>query len=769
MTTTATRTPVQHPKRVSSSSPSLSPPTLSKPTLSARSAVPPRVASTVKGPVRRTSLRSATPPNPTTGANNTESKEWFATQLKQETELKEQLLLRLENKEQSILQITKDNDQLSSSLKTAESRLVELYADQRRAEDELGARIEVIEKLRSQVREIEREKREVQRRYNEQTSTFEAERQAFYDNEQHLKSRIQSLSQARRQPVLASPSIHEYDSETEPEEEEPATPVPSSTADDHDSEPPEVTALKLELSTLSTSYLSIQNTLVLLQSQLVDLKRVNQELQEENESYNILLRERTLTGQFDLSKGLNGAHSDSTDGDSVARTRDDDAGSMRSTSRSLLDPVDETPEGGDMDPSLVNGFDAPDNDSVSSSHRSGGRHARRNNTGSASQSPTRGETLADLPITGPGLDLAAELGRAENRDSYDPSGRRSRKASTADRKPSNGSGPRPEVDALRSEVKILKDANKALSLYASKILDRIIATEGFEHVLAVDYTDKAEPAPAISSSNSPPVASKKPRPQSVMVGRTVSSSSDNYPSPMMSPTERLTTFESIRAEAASSKSPPIPATVKASRRSLSFDWKGFSMFGGDKKSESSNLRPLTLTTGASSVLGVARKLDTEEDDDDRRERERLNATMKLMGIEKPVDAPTPIIERSSSSSAATPTTSAPQKFSFFRRSTVITPNNNTEQSSMKSVSSNSPRLEGSNPNLTQEALEQAEVEGKIAQLDARERSLSMELANGSGSGFTEMRMSSRRGRRSDGRSSGSTIWSAGLSQGTQDE
>jgi hypothetical protein len=51
----------------------------------------------------------------------------------------------------------------------------------------------------------------------------------------------------------------------------------------------------------------MQNTLVLLQSQLVDLKRVNKELQEENESYNILLRERTLTGQFDLSEQLNGA------------------------------------------------------------------------------------------------------------------------------------------------------------------------------------------------------------------------------------------------------------------------------------------------------------------------------------------------------------------------------------------------------------------------------------------------------------------------------
>ena len=35
-------------------------------------------------------------------------------------------------------------------------------------EEDLAARIEVIDKLRSQVRELEKEKRDTQRRYNEQ-------------------------------------------------------------------------------------------------------------------------------------------------------------------------------------------------------------------------------------------------------------------------------------------------------------------------------------------------------------------------------------------------------------------------------------------------------------------------------------------------------------------------------------------------------------------------------------------------------------------------
>ena len=35
-------------------------------------------------------------------------------------------------------------------------------------EEEMAARMEVIEKLRTQVRELEKEKRDIQRRYNEQ-------------------------------------------------------------------------------------------------------------------------------------------------------------------------------------------------------------------------------------------------------------------------------------------------------------------------------------------------------------------------------------------------------------------------------------------------------------------------------------------------------------------------------------------------------------------------------------------------------------------------
>jgi predicted nuclease with TOPRIM domain len=81
-------------------------------------------------------------------------------------------LLQVQNKEQTITELTSENDHLSSALNSAEGRLAELYADQNRMEDELATRIEVVEKLRIQSRELEKERRDLQRRYNEQVSVF---------------------------------------------------------------------------------------------------------------------------------------------------------------------------------------------------------------------------------------------------------------------------------------------------------------------------------------------------------------------------------------------------------------------------------------------------------------------------------------------------------------------------------------------------------------------------------------------------------------------
>ena len=603
-----------------------------------------------------------------------------------------------------------------------------------------------------------------------QTATFEAERQSFYDNEQHLKSRIQSLTQARKQTEITSPSEDEPETE-EHESEELENKIPdvpqiqTQNFNDPETEPAEMTSLRLELSTLSTSYSSLQSTLALLRTQLVDLKRVNHELQEENESFMILLRERTLSGQFDVMKQVD-SNTSSEEGEEDA-DESEDVGSIKSIGHGTLGTVEEMPEESEpgLDPHVPESH-------PSSSRRRRGEAARKRGSLEPVDKP-RGESLADLPITGPGLDLASELGRAESKDVLESPGdsvvksKRGKKDHRKSLLSDDGQGPEQvnvttHIDALRLEVKSLKDANKALSLYASKIIDRIISVEGFEHVLAVDY-DK-EPTPSNASKPAPaPVAkppAKQPRPQSLMVNRSTSS-----------PVPSLDSFKFGSSPQTAVPKTPVPATpAKANRRSLSFDWKSFSMFSGEKKAENPSLRPLKLKPGSNAVTG-ARKLETEEDDDDRRERERLNATMKLMGITQASQSPTittsvPMQRNSSSpATASSATTPNQSRFSFFRSLSTT----NSETASLNSVNSNLRfSVGGDSPsNLTTEALRQAEAEESLAALDAHERALSAEIARGASGGLTEIlprsfhgEERSRRSRKS--RESGSTVWSAGM-------
>ncbi|KAJ4483991.1 hypothetical protein C8R41DRAFT_910789 [Lentinula lateritia] len=765
MTTTAPRTsPVTSRRSLSTtSSPSHSPSSSISRGATARSAASPRTPSSLNSAAtRRPTSKSSSVPG-----QHAEAAEALSVELKDATEKKEKLLVQLQDKDQTISTLGKENDDLTSALHAAEIRLNDLYAEQSRSEQELAQRIDISEKLRSQVRELEKEKRDLLRRYNEQTSTFDAERQAFYDNEQHLKSRIQSLSQVRRKPE--SPTYPEVESETEYEEEE--TEVNTSPEDvaskqdmsDPEQEPAEMTALRLELSTLSTSYSSLQSTCVLLQTQLIDLNRVNKQLQEDNESYMILLQERTLSGQFDLLKQVGGGDDDDEESDRG------DVGSLRSTGRSTLDRVEE--EMSETTGSLADELSARIMPDGSDSHHGRVRQGRSHGS-STSHSPDgpRGESLADLPITGPGLDLAAELGRAENKDILDGNvdeplvnskGKRSRKDSKGASGFLEPSVSTSDVLALRSEVKALKDANKALSLYASKIIDRIIAQEGFEHVLAIDYENE----PPTPSTAAPKTA--KARPQSVIVGRSASVSSGSDFPHLNSP--------GFNVPKLGNPTPPS-ATTKASRRSLSFDWKGFSLFNNAEKKPESNLRPLTLKPGASPVTS-ARKLDTTEDENDRRERERINATMKLMGIETPA-SPAPMQKAFSSPGPAPPPSAGTnRRFSIFgSRTPASEPSSSPLLTLTPSLSTNSSRIglgiEGTE--LTQEALEHAEAENTLAALDAHERSLSSEIAKGSSGGFTEIRRSNRRGRRSaggsdSGRSGRSTVWSAGMSATGEDD
>ena len=568
-----------------------------------------------------------------------------------------------------------------------------------------------------------------------------------------------------------------------------------------ENEPAEMTALKLELSTLATSHASLQSSTQLLQAQLLDLQRVNASLQDENEAWGVLVQQRTLAGTFNIS-GLGPTKQDTVESPSNTGTEDDikSMHSSRSVGKGALDRVSELEELAyeasqhdketELDPELDPDAPARQARSIASEldpsvigeEKAASIRSRRRGTPNGTSSPA-GESLANLPITGPGLDLAAELGRAENSGGFvlgEPPKSFGKKSKQEDDK--TAAGTQSEVEALRAEIKALKDANKALSLYASKIIDRIIAMEGFENVLAVDFqTPLPTPGPTsgvgklISAITGGGSGSKKPatRPTSFLFGGKATA-------PPPPPQEKLTTFETFRLDkSTSSQSQPastsattsVPAVVPAaapapepakvdnrrSRRSLSFDFRG--LFGSnasqteaEKRTNDPSLKPLTLRPGSTSNappanLG-AKKLETAEDDEDRKERERLRATMRLMGIEPAQPAAPPIIHSHSEPPPQTTTLDPPKsplasistggnvvsvgaplssvpptpsRWNLFRR--------NTDNSSGSSTPPTS---------LTAEALKQAEAESHIAALDAQEKVMKGEIAKGSGSGFTEI-------------------------------
>ncbi len=81
-----------------------------------------------------------------------------------------QLLVKVQEQEAIIAALNTDSKNFISSLTATEARVREMDAEQVRMEDELVAKNEVAEKLRSQIRELEKERRDLQKRYNEQVS-----------------------------------------------------------------------------------------------------------------------------------------------------------------------------------------------------------------------------------------------------------------------------------------------------------------------------------------------------------------------------------------------------------------------------------------------------------------------------------------------------------------------------------------------------------------------------------------------------------------------
>ncbi|WVQ79952.1 hypothetical protein IAT38_002053 [Cryptococcus sp. DSM 104549] len=589
--------------------------------------------------------------------------------LREEWEMRDKLAAKIETLETEREKLESGSEDVLKTMAALQARADEAFAEQNRMEADLEERDQLLESLKRRVSKADKQVKESQKRYADQESAFEVERQALQAQEAHFQKRVAALQAAARS-------------------------TPTTTAPSTPSESQTVSSLKEELISLNLSHSTILAKFNNLTKEVQELKLANLELQEENEGWEFLMRERTFSGKVRERGGILGMAS--ADSDSQESEPPLSAGSRRRRTRTVsgLASLDESLED-EMD-GLHSDLDAQspifDEEHQFITDLDHGIHGNSLAPPSKRRGKkVKGDNLGDLPVTGGGLDLAAELGRAE----VHLDGNKMRVLGKGD-----------EGEALRTEVKQLREANKALSLYCSKIIDRIIAQEGYEHILSVDYkTRRAAGSRNVSGASRLTI-------KEIAAPATASFEETAAPS-ALSPTEALKekkgrplsmmvrawsgTGEKTRVAEPAPITPVEPVAVEAraekrARRGFSLDFRSLGFGGSTPDSEPKPaLKPLTLASRASSATAneipaprsssiLARKLEPqEEDEEDRRERHRMEASLKLMGITSPPEGDGAVTPRGS--------TSEGRKSPWYRLSSAI---GTSEPQQLNSLDQNDP-------------------------------------------------------------------------------
>ncbi|KAK4057937.1 hypothetical protein OIO90_001156 [Microbotryomycetes sp. JL221] len=643
------------------------------------------------------------------------------------------------------------HDLLQQDLQAAKKNVDNLLNDQARMEEELAGRIEVLDKLRTQVRELEKERRESTKRYREQADSFESERQSWYDQEQHYKLRITNLTaptttkttkrtkRAQRQQATEATSVTDAQSnmgddddlqENDEEEtnsgqspsivspEAPASPsAPSSSnpstpdrrqANDTTSTTPSNDAhtavLEQQLESLTTAHDSLSSTFRALQTELTDLKRMYEQVQDENESYEMLLGQRTLNGQVQGTELFRRSFQWGDSGSPNVGA----AGGMFGFSGGLEAVGEDDDEYLD---SLNGEEDSDDGNNEIDREKSASptKLAARRQSRRRSRAPPKAATGTG---NGTGLDLAAELEAAGSDDDarVETEEELSKRQDLARRRASQQARRETKANAvsetnvqgktsysvklhewpliimltrlgteLQNEVRLLREANKALTLYVSKIVDRVCSQEGFEKVLAVDYRQTPQEPPAPPAKND--IVEDEAESATTSAGATAPNESNTSVENVQPPVEDDGAPQIKFRPTSLWKSSGTPGSASASGRTTSLNDTSLSpstpssstlgFINGSNSSSSSAPRKAwnslfglarsasattTTTNGVasspstpstsrlpsssftttpleSSLNTSARKLDAQdEDEDDLRERERLRQQMAMHGI-----------------------------------------------------------------------------------------------------------------------------------------
>ena len=471
-----------------------------------------------------------------------------------------------------------DLNNLSQVYNDTNKQFNDILNDQSAIEEELSNKQFQIDILSNKLVIAERKENELSKMLKDQVDKFDKDKKNWFELESGLRGKITTLS-----AKLASNNRSNNKDKDRGESTPPSSPSPASTKTSTPMSPPIIKSMSVESTTEKQAreaalkdaqriiesekqkIMAFERNQRNLMDEISNKKVLIEELQSENESYMLLLQERTFSGDLLDSSLFDSARE--------------------------FDEIPEEDENNNIDENINEEEDDDDEEDFTPKRRRAIRRVPNNRVRQRQQSQQSQQAKSTKPlseengnigVTGPGYDLAAELGRAK----LDPNDNREE-----------------TYESLKVDNKQLRDANKALTTYVSKIIDRIINQEGFEQILATDYKDPEQresirlKRSQTTTGNSAGRMSLNGVSDALLKRRSNDNSNNNA--------------ATVRARHGHGNR---NASNNGNRRSLSIDWS--SLFFKNNNNNSAQKLP-----------------KQEEDEDDKRERDKIKNQMTKISNE----------------------------------------------------------------------------------------------------------------------------------------
>ncbi|KAF3182923.1 hypothetical protein TWF132_007043 [Orbilia oligospora] len=211
-------------------------------------------------------------------------------------------------------------EDFAKQIKALQARIDEASAEQSKLEDQLASRTDAAETLENDLKELQRAKRD-------QEKLFEAERTAFMTEKDEMSEKEEAQTQIIQRLKQALNSRDKPSSDVPDTVEEEDVPIVSPRSTGTGQKDKIIESLRIELAEAQTRFSEAlkleERKFQDATDQLAELRKSNAKLQDENESFQLLLGQATMNG--DIRNGFLGQHIE--DSDSSSQTKQESLGS----------------------------------------------------------------------------------------------------------------------------------------------------------------------------------------------------------------------------------------------------------------------------------------------------------------------------------------------------------------------------------------------------------------------------------------------------------